>query len=69
MKRIIWLGIIGAALILAVEGITTVALKNVNRGECAYCPTYKCFGPYSCGYGCQCVTLGGEVGGTCASVE
>ena len=50
-------------ILAVVAGLLSVPKKS----ECAWCPTYKCFG--SCGYKCSCVTLGGEFGGTCVSIE
>ncbi len=49
-------------LVLA-GGVVTVP----NEAECAYCPTYPCYGP--CGTGCVCLKKGNELAGECFSAE
>lgn len=58
MKKIIIL----SAIVL---GLGFLAVRK--PAECSYCPSYRCYGP--CGGECSCVTLGGEFGGRCVSVE
>ena len=53
--------------IVVAFGLVLAVVTWPKNGECIYCPTYKCFG--SCGFKCSCVTLGGEVGGMCVSIE
>lgn len=52
------------ACLLTIAGLIYVSTK---KAHCAYCPVYTCYGP--CGGKCQCVTLGGQMGGMCVSVE
>lgn len=60
MKKIIVLSLLAL-------GLAFLAYQKPAR--CAWCPSYACFGANSCGYGCSCVTVGGEMGGRCISVE
>lgn len=63
MKR--W-AIIGAIVLLtSVVGSALVPA----RGECVWCPTYKCYGPNSCGMSCFCVIGPGSSGGHCYAIQ
>lgn len=39
-----------------------------KKAECVYCPTYTCYGEYSCGQ-CKCMKQGNAAGGTCVSFQ
>ena len=54
-------------LIVLAALVAGVLLTPKQQVECAWCPSYRCYGP--CGGNCQCVTWGGESGGHCVSVE
>lgn len=57
-------------IIGSVVGIAIAVMISVpHKAECAWCPSYKCYGSNSCGGSCSCVTIGGEMGGQCVSVE
>lgn len=46
-----------------------IVLSKPKEGFCTFCPSYKCYGPGTCGPDCFCVTVGGEIGGTCMAVQ
>lgn len=55
------------AIMVAITAIAAFALKSKD-GECAWCPSYACFG--SCfSQGCVCVTPPGETKGSCYGVQ
>lgn len=54
-------------LMILLALVSGLFLLPSKKAECAWCPSYKCYGP--CGGSCQCVTFGGEFGGHCVSVE
>ena len=62
MRRLA-LGLAVALGLVLAGGVVTVP----NEAECAYCPTYPCYG--SCGTGCLCLKKGGEISGECFSAE
>jgi hypothetical protein len=51
---------------IIVAGVLGVlALPKI--AECTWCPSYTCYG--SCGGDCVCITQGGDIGGSCYSVD
>ena len=52
--------------ILTIAGLSVVRAKSAR---CAWCPSYTCYSGAACGPRCSCVTIGGQIGGTCVSVE
>lgn len=41
----------------------------VTRGECAWCASFPCFNSSVCGSGCVCLKVGGEMQGSCVSID
>jgi len=62
--------ILKTLLVLAVVamGVLSISVKP-KKAQCAWCPSYTCYGANSCGYGCSCVTTGGQAGGQCVSIQ
>ncbi len=55
-------------IVLAVIAIAGLAMVSIpNRAECAWCPSYACYG--SCAGDCVCLIPGGEVSGRCVSLS
>lgn len=46
-----------------------VWLAAVEEAECAWCSPMPCYNKYGCGMGCHCVKVGGEMQGTCVSID
>lgn len=61
LRRMVFLLILAALTIL---GLATVRSKSA---ECAWCPTYACYGP--CPGKCACVTPAGEFSGKCVGIQ
>ena len=57
-----------AFFVLMLMIVAMISMK-ASYAECAWCPSYACYGPNSCGGQCVCVTGPGGGGGSCYSVE
>lgn len=59
------------AFILWLAAVVILAAFNffafTSRAECAYCPSFKCYG--SCTGGCVCIKGPGKAWGHCYSVQ
>lgn len=53
-------------LALAISVAGAVAWYSIP-GNCAWCPSYRCY--MRCSSDCACVTVGGQGGGQCVSVQ
>lgn len=56
-------------VLIIVLSLAALVFFLMPEAKCAWCPSYKCYGEYSCGHGCRCLTMGGDLGGRCFSVE
>ena len=54
-------------LLLSALTIAGLAIVKSKSAECAWCPTYACYGP--CLGKCACVTPAGEFSGKCVGIE
>ena len=48
--------------------VGTLIVTYAHRSECAWCPTYPCFGHGQCGK-CVCIKAGVDPAGFCASID
>lgn len=56
-------------LVLLVMATATLFIVKPKKAYCAWCPSYTCYGPNSCGSDkCKCISKGYN-GGTCISIE
>lgn len=63
MKIALAIGLLSATLMAV--GITMLI---AGAAECAWCPTYTCFGG-DCPQGCVCLIPSGEMSGNCISLQ
>ena len=42
----------------------------VSKADCAYCPSFTCYGPGQCGsFGCVCLKPPNSIRGSCVSID
>lgn len=54
-------------IIIFVTAIISAVTIKAKPANCAWCPSYPCYG--SCGSGCVCVTPPGKFSGQCYGVQ